>query len=379
MVPITPRSLDTGGPKAGRAFGSLVQGPDTPMQYRIKDLAMIRGSRSNQLTGVGVIVGLDGTGDSKSTPQTMQAISNTLRRFGLNVDSTAMTLKNVAIVLVTAELPAFIRPGQKIDVVISSMGDAKSLQGGTLLQTPMYGAANTQDAYAVAAGPISIGGFNFGAGGTSIQKNHVTAGRIPEGAIVERAVETTLMRDKTLYVQLNMPDPTTANNIAGAISLNLTGFKAMAVDPGTVKVDVDQAIAADPVSAIAALEALQVKADVLAKIVVNERTGTVVIGENVKLRPAAIAHGGITVTITKTNSVSQPPPFTENGGQGVPFSNTSVDVEEPKTHIAYVGEMPTVSDLVKALNQLGVTPRDLISILQALRSAGALQAQIEVQ
>lgn len=357
------------------AATGLAQG----LNYRIKDLGSIRGARSNQLTGIGVVFGLEGTGDTKSTPQTQQAISNALRRFGLNVDPASMSLKNVAIVLVTAELPAFIQPGQKIDVTVSSMGDAKSLQGGMLLQTPLYGAGSNTEAYAVAQGAVSIGGFNFGSGGTSIQKNHVTVGRVPEGAIVERAVATQFMQDRTLYIQLVTPDFTTASNIAEAIVASKPGYSAQAMDGGAVRVVAPEEALGDPVKLIAGLEAITVKSDVLAKIVVNERTGTVVIGENVRLRPAAIAHGGITVTITKINTVSQPPPFTENGGQGVPVTNTKVDVKEPEAHIAFVEEMPTVADLVKSLNTLGVTPRDLISILQALKSAGALQAQIEVQ
>jgi flagellar P-ring protein precursor FlgI len=357
--------------------GSL--GTWAPGLSRIKDIASIRGARSNQLTGVGVVVGLEGTGDTKSTPQTQQAIANALERFGLTVDPASMSLKNVAIVLVTAELPAFVRPGSRIDVVVSSMGDAKSLEGGTLLQTPLYAAGNTTTAYAVAAGPVSVGGFNKGAGGSSIQKNHVNVGRIPEGAIVEREVQSELVSDNTLYIQLRRPDFTTASNMAQAVMQQYPEYDALALDGGTVRVRPTDASLVDPVRLISELELLPVYADVPAKIVVNERTGTIVIGENVRIRPAAIAHGGITVTIQKTTDVSQPPSFTAEGGPGVMFENTTVDVEEPTAHLAFLGSSPTVADLVKALNNLGVSPRDLISILQALKGVGALQAELEVQ
>ena len=346
---------------------------------RLKDIATIRGARSNQLTGVGVVVGLEGTGDTKSTPQTQQAIANALERFGLSVSAASMSLKNVAIVLVTAELPAFAQPGTRIDVTVSSMGDAKSLQGGTLLQTPLYAAGNSREAFAVAAGPVSIGGFNFGAGGSSVQKNHVTVGRIPEGAIVERAVPSTFVTDSNLFIHLRQPDFTTASNVAEAIMTAYPEYEALAVDGATIRVTPPDSRLMDPVRLVSQLELLTVTSDTPAKIVVNERTGTIVIGENVRIRPAAVAHGGITVTITKTTEVSQPPSFTAEGGPGVPFDNTSVKVKEPKAKLAWLDDMPTVADLVKALNQLGVSPRDLIAILQALRGSGALQATIEVQ
>ncbi|GMV36418.1 MAG: flagellar P-ring protein [Fimbriimonadales bacterium] len=346
---------------------------------RLKDIAVIRGARSNQLTGVGVVVGLEGTGDTKSTPQTQQAIANALERFGLSVNPASMSLKNVAIVLVTAELPAFAKPGTHIDVTVSSMGDAKSLQGGTLLQTPLYAAGNSREAFAVAAGPVSIGGFNFGAGGSSVQKNHVTVGRIPEGAIVEKSVPSAFVTDNNLFIQLRQPDFTTASNVAEAIMAAYPECEALAVDGATIRVTPPDSRLMDPVRLVSQLELLAVTSDAPAKIIVNERTGTIVIGENVRIRPAAVAHGGITVTIKKTTEVSQPPSFTSEGGPGVPFDNTAVKVKEPKAKLAWLDDMPTVADLVKALNQLGVSPRDLIAILQALRGSGALQATIEIQ
>lgn len=359
---------------------AAASGSDTSSRaVRLKDIAVIRGARSNQLTGVGVVVGLEGTGDTKSTPQTQQAIANALERFGLSVNPASMSLKNVAIVLVTAELPAFAQPGTHIDVTVSSMGDAKSLQGGTLLQTPLYAAGNSREAFAVAAGPVSIGGFNFGAGGSSVQKNHVTVGRIPEGAIVEKSVPSAFVTDNNLFIQLRQPDFTTASNVAEAIMAAYPEYEALAVDGATIRVTPPDSRLMDPVRLVSQLELLAVTSDAPAKIIVNERTGTIVIGENVRIRPAAVAHGGITVTIKKTTEVSQPPSFTSEGGPGVPFDNTAVKVKEPKAKLAWLDDMPTVADLVKALNQLGVSPRDLIAILQALRGSGALQATIEIQ
>jgi flagellar P-ring protein precursor FlgI len=364
------------------ALGGLTahgQELSTSQSTRIKDIATIRGARSNQLTGLGIVVGLEGTGDTKATPQLQQAIANLMRKAGIQVEPAQMSLKNSAIVYVTGELPPFAQPGTRIDVNVSSLGDAKSLQGGTLLQTPLFGAASQEIAYAVAAGPLSIGGFNFSAGGSSVQKNHVTAGRIPDGAIVEHAVDSEFLTNKQLFIQLMKSDFTTANNVVESINKAYPDYAVRALDSATIRISAPDVKMFDPVRFVSELELLPVKVDVPAVIVVNERTGTIVIGENVRLRPAAIAHGGISVTITKTNTVSQPPPLTGNNGTALPVENTEVKVKESPARIAFLDGMPTVADVVKALNLLGVTPRDLISILQALRQAGALQAQIEVQ
>jgi len=357
----------------------MVQGqvaaPQTPA-VRLKDVAQVRGVRSNQLIGYGLVVGLEGTGDSKGVLFTVQAIANMLDRFGITVPADTLKVKNVAAVMVTAELPPFARAGNRIDVVVSSIGDARSLQGGTLLQTPLRGADG--QVYAVAQGPLSIGGFNFGAGGSSIQRNHTTVGRIPNGALIEREVPSQFLQaDNSLIIQLNQPDFTTAARVVSTIRGAFPSLQARAIDPGTIRVALDPQGALDPIMLIAQLEALPVIPDATARVVVNERTGTVVVNGEVRVAPVAIAHGGITVRIQTTYEVSQPPPLSQGQTQIVP--QTQVDAQEQPARMVYFKEGASVESLVKALNALGVSPRDLIAILQALKSAGALHAEVEVQ
>ena len=341
---------------------------------RIKDIARVGGVRSNQLVGYGLVVGLDGTGDTGSL-FTAQSVASMLQQFGVSVPAGAVKVKNVAAVIVTADLPAFARGGSALDVQVSSLGDAKSLQGGTLLQTPLR-AANG-GVYAVAQGAISVGGFTAGGGGSSQTKNHVTAGRVPGGALVEREVPTTLLGSgNTVSITLAQADFTTAARVAVAINHASLGLSARAVDAGTVEVTLPAG--SDPVLAVASIEGLAVTTDTAARVVVNERTGTVVIGGNVSVAPCAVAHGALTVKIRTRFDVSQPSPLSK-GGATVVTPNTKVEAQDEGGRVQTVPQASTVDQIVKALNTLGVTPRDLIAILQALKSAGALKAEIEIQ
>ncbi|MDW8051965.1 MAG: flagellar basal body P-ring protein FlgI [Armatimonadota bacterium] len=343
---------------------------------RLKDIAQVRGVRSNQLIGYGLVIGLEGTGDSSGALFTVQSIANMLERFGITVPPNAIKVKNVAAVMVTAELPPFARAGNRIDVVVSSIGDARSLQGGTLLQTPLRGADG--QVYAVAQGPVSIGGFNFGGGGARVQRNHTTVGRIPNGALIEREVPTQFVQgDNSITIQLHKPDFTTAARVVSTIRNAFPTLTVRAIDPATIRVVLDATTSMDPVMLIAQLETLSVLPDVAARIVVNERTGTVVVNGDVRIAPVAIAHGGITVRVQTTFEVSQPPPLSGGRTQVVP--QTQVDAREEPAQMVFLREGASVEALVKALNALGVSPRDLIAILQALKSAGALHAEIEVQ
>lgn len=342
---------------------------------RVKDIAQIHGARGNQLIGYGLVVGLEGTGDSKGTLFTTQSVANMLQKFGISVPAGQMKVKNIAAVMVTADLPPFAREGSRIDVMVSSIGDARSLQGGTLLQTPLMGADG--NVYAVAQGPISVGGFGASSGGSSQQKNHLTVGRIPAGAIVEREVPASVVRDDSLLITLNVPDFTTAARVASAIRQKFPQTLPRALDAATIRVDLSGEDREDVVTLIAALQDLTVQPDIPARVVINERTGTVVLGGNVTLSPAAVAHGNLTVRIEAKTQVSQPPPL--SGGTTATTTRRDVKVTEQAERLVALPESVTVDQIVKALNMLGVSPRDLMSILQALKAAGALHAEIEVQ
>jgi flagellar P-ring protein precursor FlgI len=340
---------------------------------RIKDVAKLQGVRGNQLIGYGLVVGLAGTGDSNKSTFTIQSIASMLKNFGVVVNTTQLQPKNVAAVMVTAQLPPFMKPGDTIDITVSSMGDAKSLQGGTLLQTPLK--AGNGAIYAVGQGPLSIGGFSAGSGGSSQQKNHATVGNIPGGAIVERDVPTKFEDSGNIVLVLNKPDFTTANRIMEAIGRRF-GPIAAARDAGTVAVGVPMEYSGNLIGFIAAVEELPVTPDNAAKVVINERTGTVVMGGNVTIDTVAVAQGGITVKINKTTEVSQPPPF--SGGSTVVTSNTTVDVKEQPAQLVVLQANSSVSELVNALNAVGATPREVISILQAIKAAGALHAELQL-
>lgn len=340
---------------------------------RIKDVAKLQGVRSNQLTGYGLVVGLAGTGDSNKVTYTIQSIASMLKKFGIVVNTAQLQPKNVAAVMVTATLPPFVKPGDTIDITVSSNGDAKSLQGGTLLQTPLLAANGA--VYAVGQGPLSIGGFSAGSGGSSQQKNFPTVGTIPSGAIVERDVPTKFEDSGNIVLVLNKPDFTTASRISEVVSRRF-GPIAAARDAGTVTVNVPLEYAGNLVGFIAAVEELPVTPDNAAKVVINERTGTVVMGGNVTIDSVAVAQGGLTVKINKTTEVSQPPPL--SGGSTVVTENKTVDVKEQPAPLIVLPAASSVSDLVAALNAVGATPREVISILQAIKAAGALHAELQL-
>ncbi|MBI5017393.1 MAG: flagellar basal body P-ring protein FlgI [Deltaproteobacteria bacterium] len=343
---------------------------------RVKDVARVDGVRKNQLIGYGIVVGLNGTGDSTTSMQvTPQTMASLLERLGVSVPRAGLKAKNVAAVIVTAELPAFSRAGQRVDVTISSLGDAKSLQGGTLLLTPLR--APNGDVYAAAQGPLSVGGFAAGAAGASVQKNHPTAGRVPEGALLERDAPLPVLNRDHLDLVLERADFTTSARMAAAINEALGDGVAQALDAGRVRVGLSPKETENPVEFLASLEAVTLEPDHAARVVVDEKNGTVVLGRNVKVRPVAISHGSLTVQITPRLEVSQPPPLSAKGTT-VARDQAAVTVSEPPGHVVLFDQGDSLESLVKALNALGVSSRDLVMIFQSLKAAGALEAEIEI-
>lgn len=354
----------------GAALGATEAGP----RVRIRDLTRVQGERSNQLVGYGLVVGLDGTGDSAQVAFTNQAVRNLVTRLGGRADLSAqIKTKNAAAVMVTAELPPFVTPGDRLDVVVSSLGDARSLQGGVLLQTPLEGADGR--VYAVAQGAISIGGFAAGGAGAQVTRNHPTVGRVPNGALVEASVPMESVVDGAVWLGLRQPDSVTAVAAARAISEAFPQAAAQARDPGTVVAPIPAEFAGRPTEFVAAIMDLAVVVEHPARVVINERTGTILIGGQVTISPVAVAHGSLTVEVTTTPLVSQPPPL--SSGETVAAPDTTVRVEEAAGSLTPV-RGPTVDELVRALNALRASPRDLIAILQAIKQAGALHAELEV-
>ena len=343
---------------------------------RMKDIGRFRGVRTNQLQGFGVVVGLAGTGDTQQTPMTATLIQNAMQRWGTTIDASKFRPKNVAVVSITGELPPFAAPGNTIDVTVSSFGDAKSLEGGTLLIAPLYGPSDYENVIAMAQGSVSIGGFNASAGGSGVRKNHTNVGRIPSGAIVERGVDTQILFEgNKLYFELYVPDLTTAQRVADALRQEVKGFVVKPLDGGTIEITIP-----DPNNSILAMTTIEqtmVRADVPAVVVVNERTGTVVIGGNVRLGPAVVAHGSLQVRIDSFPIISQPPPFSR--GNTVVTSENQVNAEENPTQIGVIPPNTTIADLAKILQTLQVSARDIIAILQALADQGALKAKIKIQ
>ncbi len=353
----------------------LVALPAHGADVRVKDMARIQGVRDNELFGYGLIIGLNGTGDSTQTVFTVQSVVNMLQRLGVNVPRSQITVKNVAAVVVTAKLPPFAKPGTTVDVQVSSMGDATTLQGGVLLMTPLQAADGK--VYAVAQGAISIGGFvaSGGAAGNSVTKNHPTAGRVPNGAIIEREVPMAVIENQTLAMSLNNPDFTTAGRLADVVNSAFGEARARAEDAATIRVAVRPGEELVPL--IARLESLRVVVDQVAKVVINERTGTIIMGSDVRLSTVAIAHGNLSVQIKTDYNASQPAPFA-NKGRTVVTPQTDVGVKEDRNRLSVIPEGASIGDLVQGLNALGVTSRDLISILQAIKQAGGLQAEMEI-
>ena len=343
---------------------------------RIKDIAGFRGVRSNQLVGYGLVVGLAGSGDSDSTIFTLQSISSMLEKMGVTVKPEDIKVKNVAAVMVTADLPPFARMGSRLDALVNSIGDSKALQGGTLLMTPLKGADG--QVYAVGQGPVSTGGFTVGANsGDKVQKNFTTVGRIVQGAVVEKEIPFNLNQKDTLTLALHQPDFTTATRMAEAINTGLLESAAFPQDSGTVQIAVPPKYLGNIAQLIASIEVLNVTPDNISRVVINERTGTVVMGENVRISTVAIAHGNLSVEIKQNFNVSQPMPFAETG-RTVVTPDTQTSVKEGRAPIYVVPSGVSIGEVVKALNALGVSPRDLISIFQALKAAGALQADLEI-
>lgn len=344
-------------------------------EVRVKDIAKVQGVRENELFGYGLVVGLNGTGDRAQVTFTIQAVVSMLKKLGITVPAERLTLKNVAAVMVTAKLPPFAKVGSTLDVTVSSVGDATNLQGGTLLITPLQ-AADSQ-VYAVAQGPMSIGGFNYEGGGTGekVQKNHPTVGRVPNGAIVERELATDFLKAQALSLILNNPDFTTALRMAQAVGKSL-GAETRAKDAATVEIRVPDSYLSNPVELIATVENVSLVPDMPAKVVVNERTGTIIMGSQVRISTVAVAHGNLSIQIRSELLVSQPAPFSEGKTTVVP--RTEVDVREDRTRLSVVSEGVGIGDVVRALNALAVTPRDMISLLQAIKAAGALQGELEI-
>ena len=368
-------------PRLGRALWlllALAAAVAPAHALRIKEVAAVQGVRSNQLTGYGLVVGLDGTGDQTTQmPYTTQAMSNYLQQMGISLPpamASQLQLKNVAAVIVTAQLPAFAQPGQLIDVNVSSMGNAKSLKGGMLIATPMRGADG--EIYALAQGSLVVGGAGASAGGSKVQINHLSAGRIPQGAQVERSVPTPLHEGDTINLGLNASDFQTARKVVQAINAKLGNGTATAVDGRTVQVRAP----IDPgarVNFIADLEELALENTTpAAKVVINARTGSIVLNQAVTLGPCAIAHGNLSITISSTPVVSQPNPL--SGGQTVVTEKTDIRINQEPGNVIQMPPSAQLSDVVRALNSLGATPQDLLAILQAIKAAGALNAELEV-
>jgi flagellar P-ring protein precursor FlgI len=343
---------------------------------RIKDIANIKGVRQNQLVGYGLVVGLNGTGDDDDLKYTIQSLAAMLQKMGVTVRAEDIESENVAAVMVTAELPPFARVGSQIDVLVSSIGDADNLQGGTLLFTPLKGADG--QVYAIAQGPVSTGGFGAGgSAGGGVQKNFPTVGRVPGGASIENEIAIDFNRKKMLTFVLHHADFTTASRITQAINAAANAPIARTQDAATVEVNVPPKYQGNVVELATLIENLGVTPDAISKVVINERTGTVIMGENVRISTVAIAHGNLSIQIKETENVSQPLPFSR-GGQTVVTPDSDVFVEEGKNPIFLVESGVSIGEVVGALNALGVSPRDLIAIFQALKAAGALQAELEI-
>lgn len=342
---------------------------------RLKDVASIQGVESVQLIGYGLVVGLNKTGDKRQTIFSAQTLAAMLQRFGVSVPGEQIKIENVAAVLVTAELPAYTRPGARIDITASSVGDARSLQGGTLLATPLRG-GNGQ-VYALAQGALSIGGFGGGSGGNSVQVNHLTVGRVPSGGQVQLGAGTAVPNSELLTLALREPDFVSASRVAEAINIELGPDTATIVDPGSVNVKVPEEYRTRVSMLMARLELLPVRTDATARVVINERTGTVVVGGDVRIAAAAVAHGSLSVKISTKYEVSQPNAFSRTGDTTV-VPNTNVEVKETNAQLVSLEEGTTLEAVVRALNALGASPRDIIAIMQALKAAGALRAELVV-
>ena len=360
-------------------LGSAFAAPAGAQPVRLKDVARVQGVTTNQLVGYGIVTGLNQTGDTSSAAFTSKTIQNILLTFGLTTNSADVRTRDVAAVIVTASLPPFAHSGDTADVTVSALGDSTSLQGGTLVMTELRAANNL--VYATAQGPISVGGFlattNGFAGPNSIMQNHVTAGRVPQGAVIARDMITNIQHDAAgfSYV-LTSPDYRTAARLASALNGRFGGGTARALDAETVRVNLPSRYLGDPVDFLADAGELSLQADEIAKVVVNERTGTVVMGGDITLSSCAIAHGNLSITIATNNTVVPAAPF--SASQPPLQSNTQIKAVEGNRKLVYISGAATLAQVVRALNTIGVSPRDLIAIVQALRESGSLQADVEI-
>ncbi|HMD62012.1 MAG TPA: flagellar basal body P-ring protein FlgI [Opitutaceae bacterium] len=344
---------------------------------RIKDITLIEGDRDNQLVGYGLVVGLAGAGDSNPNA-TLHSVANVMQRYGITVNPQQdVTAKNTAAVMVTADISAFLKSGARIDVTVASLGDAKALQGGVLLQTPLLGGDG--HTYAVAQGPVAIGGFlggQGGAGGATVQKNHPTVGTINNGAIVEREIPAQFVHNGSMRLLLHNPDFTSASRMADAIN-GLWPAAASALDAATVQVHLPPRYAGREVPFISDLGMIEVIPDTLARVVINERTGTIVATSTVRISEVAIADGSLTITVSSNTGVSQPLPFS-TGGTTTPVQSTQTTATETKGSLIVLSDLPTIQQLAAALNSLGVSTREMMAIFQTLKRAGALQADLVI-
>ncbi len=341
----------------------------------IGQIGGFRGARSNTIMGYGLVVGLNGTGDSSQVKVPSTVMANALSRWGTQVDATNFKAKNIALVSITAEMPPFAAPGRKIDVTVQSIGDAKSLEGGVLLPCPLGVMADARTTYAIATGSVNVGGFGASANGSSVQKNHPTVGRISSGGDVQTSVQTQFVFDgNTLYYDLDTPDFTTSQRVSEKIKLALPGSTVEAIDGVSIKVSLPTGVSA--VATISQIEGLSVMAMTPATVVINSRTGTVVVGGNVKLAPAVIAYGALRIRIQTENSIIQPNPLASGTTAGA--SNSSIDATED-TQIGVITPNATLNDLAKILQSLNLTARDIINIFEALAEQGALKARVIAQ
>ena len=342
---------------------------------RLKDVVSLQGPEALPLMGYGLIVGLNKTGDRRQTIFSTQSLANILQQFGLAVNAADVKVENIAAVLVTASLPAYARPGVKLDITASSIGDARSLQGGTLLATALRGPSG--QVHALGQGPVSIGGFGGGGGGNSVVVNHLTVGRVPGGALVQQGSGVSLPMSESVSLSLRDPDFSNALRVAQAINADLGPNLAHVVDPGTVSVKVPAQYRTSLPDLMARLEMLPVSSDTPARVVINERSGTIVVGASVRIAAAAVAHGNLSVRISTRLEASQPGALAR-AGETVVVPNTQVDVREGTARLVALEEGTTLESVVRALNTLGATPRDIIAIMQALKAAGALRAEIVI-
>jgi len=358
-----------------KRMSSMQKAESNGVSVRLKDIARFRGIRGNSLMGIGVVVGLKGTGDTRKNPQSAAAIANYMKALGQDVNPALIEPKNCALVFVRAELPAFANNGQVIDITVASSGDAQSLQGGLLLRTELYAVGDNETVYAVGEGSVSIGGFGASGGGSSQSVGFLTAGRVPSGAVVEKGAPTKLVYDGKMFIELADADITTASRVEEAINKKYPDFLATAETGGTISVTLPKGMSA--ITSMSKLEEINVMVDNAAVVVINEKTGAIAIGGNVKIAPVAIASGSISVKIEESTSVSQPNPFSK--GETAVIANQKVSAEQGEADIAVMAPNTTVADLARIFQELRLKSSDIINILQILRQQGALKAKLVIQ